>query len=940
MTKWMKRSAAGVLAAALVCGSTPASVLLGSGLTAFAAENQGVPISDISIIDVDYSPQTLVRGIQNTMTVNLRTYDKMANYINAKIDIAPYAYAGSEYDLSPYLTTKAQKPTESYSEEDEIYTYTFTLTFDLTNADAIENTSFDTYFYLCDKTNPDVRRYFANWYPQVAKGTQYEVSDDGSALEYAEFPIGESGTARQILISRDLYEWEDADSFDYRRDSYYYFKCDEADGTDTQTWFDNSDVHLYSLSESGEKTEIYDFPSTNFYDNSGRYCEARYVDNLAAGTYEVDYSVYADDAYDAGTQTIGTQTFTLSKTFTVGTTALDTDELHYDFGFINEKGERYQLDPEDVTEVPYSGDAYSLGYYNGDYWNWSVNLSGAVYDPQTDTYFEEGTDYIVSGDRGAIGVGAYSFTIEFINGYSGSKTFAWEIADFDDDAAPYIQMTDYPYTENNMPVYYYGTEIKPFVYNNDQDGDVTFFYAENKNSGVFSEEVPTEPGRYKVYAIVSANNGHEAYETYTATFQIVKNSLTVQPDDLTVTYGDALPELTYSFRTSMQSGYPTEDYEIGVYDDNGEEVTGKLNAGTYSLRVKNAPYSSSDKKHYDKSENYGTLTVLPKRASNIQVQVLPNIYTGSYQRPEFRVFADGEALVNTDSLTQYKLFGTTVAKNTGVYNAQIQLCGNYKGFKATQWEISDSELDITLGLDIVDVNMAEKKVQFALARVVNNLEVVSAGLIYTKTGADIADLTAEDFAAGASVSVNGREAKCASLSTATNTGVTKMRITDSGSGISIKGFIQYHCASGTFYAYTDVLTTDFESAVDQIAATTFNIKISDVDPDSPKVQFALTRSSQNVTPVECGFIYSKTGIKVDDIELGDPRIDGVNVKVSKSTNDAADLNLKQRITDAGSGISIRGYVKYLTSDGSERIAYTEDTLNTTYEEAYAAFMQS
>ena len=372
---------------------------------------------------------------------------------------------------------------------------------------------------------------------------------------------------------------------------------------------------------------------------------------------------------------------------------------------------------------------------------------------------------------------------------------------------------------------------------------------------------------------------------------------------------------------------PDDNYTIKYFNDsnNIELDAAPSDAGSYRVEVwcNNEPIS------------YGYFSISRKslNSKDIKIELAENpsiIADGDdwTYAPDLTV-TDGDMVLvegteeNIES-TSYDFLASGVrTKLPGVYTIEIKGEGNYTGFISTEWTVKEAS-KIDLGISGIKTG---NKVTFTVSRDITDGSVLESGFIYTKTGADLTGIKLGDNR------IDGTNIKNSKSTNTDAAGSVSQTITDSGNGISVIGYVTIETASGeTVTRYTDVLTTTFAEASAEVVATDLDLGVSGVKAGN-KVTFNITRNVKNADVVESGFIYTKTGADLTGIKLGDNRIDGTNIKNSKSTNTDAAGSVSQTITDSGNGISVIGYVTYITAAG-ETVTEYSDVMTKTFAEAY------
>ena len=161
-------------------------------------------------------------------------------------------------------------------------------------------------------------------------------------------------------------------------------------------------------------------------------------------------------------------------------------------------------------------------------------------------------------------------------------------------------------------VTYDGKAHRPDIVVKDLDS-YTVKYSSDGES--YSAEVPafTNAGTYKVDYVISADNCYNKRGSVTIT--INKKDLTITADDKTVTYGDAIPEFTYtqsglvdsdseklaagmSFNCAYKAGSFVGSYDVKIkYTDGNYNIT--LNKGKLTVSQKELVLNVEDGKSFD-----------------------------------------------------------------------------------------------------------------------------------------------------------------------------------------------------------------------------------------------------------------------------------------------------------------------------------------------------
>lgn len=876
-----KRAAASAAALLIVAGYTPVANYVGlkpaSAITASAA---------YSNVQVQEGEIQLTRG--------------RANKFVMEFDSDESALVNSDFttNYEDYFSVEAKNIEKSLNSDNDSYKYHYKITFEITPNDA----AYDCQLYFYYKGN-----YFSDYYVYIYNPQTYEADQD-ILIETDDF-VGLSDTVLKLYASTDRYTADEnnnltsepvpyskgmvigADLNRYENDSDLYFNGDFE--------YDESSLTLNELDENGNI--IAEIPYEYGWDNTHK---DYIIDH--PGTYQLSAKVIGRAVLDKETNTYGSKEYTLTKTIEIIPTSIENAEVRYDFYMKNYNAYGYSFEENKTLKVPYTNKTYTLNRY--DYW---ADNNYAPYISVNGIELENGVDYEITGETSSKKMGEHTFNVEFMNGYEGEAEFTWEITDETES------------TVNINETYKYGIPVQPSISGNTWNGDVTYYYARQAKKPVWSTEVPTELGKYSVYAEIAGANGHDAFETDFENFEIVPRNFEVYPQGTTMTYGDELPELKYYTRENYNDDYVNSDkpqFEVEIWngDTKIDPAVDKLHAGEYTLKIKNI-----DDSNYSIYYGTSTLTVLPKsvKSSDINVKTNINLYNGKYQSPEFTVTVNGEE-------STFEIYGQKRAKNIGEYTSEIELTGDYSGYTEAAWAIEDKEIETGLAMDINDIVESKKQVQFILSRNLTDGVAVESGFIYSKTGADLTGIKYDDDNA-----IDGTNIKKKSSDVTSNNGSVTFKVTDTGNGINIVGYVVYHTASGDFVDYTPIKSVTYNQAVNEKVASGLSIATVGVK-DGSKVTFRVARQAENITVLESGFIYSKTGANINDVNVGSNEIDGNTIKIKSSSNSGDDTSLDFTITDSGKGINVKGYIMYETSNGIQ-YEYT-DVLSTTYAAAAAS----
>lgn len=471
-----------------------------------------------------------------------------------------------------------------------------------------------------------------------------------------------------------------------------------------------------------------------------------------------------------------------------------------------------------------------------------------------------------------------------------------------------------------------GADISCTYYKYDGKSNITEDYV---NSLTALNGAPKDAGTYIVKASASAEG--YVFEDIYSLFTIRRKTVNVTPAVSSKTFGDSDPDfsvISYS-RSAIVKGDTVNI--TGAYGLDSNYNT-EADVGVYGLTIGNL---KTDNNNYVLAIN-GTFEVTPRTISNENVTVISRCIADAagwaYPNEVIQVVAtvNGKEKVLEEN-KDYKILSATRTKNLGKFSVQLEGIGNYTGSAANNVQIiTADEIKANLAMDIIGTK-DNIKVTFLLSRNVEKCgKAVESGYIYTKTGADISGIEYD------SKLIDGVNIKKRFAEVHTNDGSVQFSVTDEGKSISIMGYVVYDTPAGKFAQYTPVKTVTYEQAVNETVTSGFRTQVYSVK-DGNKVTFRNYRSAdgEKMTILESGFIYSKTGADISNatIESG---IDGVNIKRSFTDDPRLIATIQQSITDTGSGISIKGYIKYQTSNG---IQYEySDIINTTYAKASAGLL--
>ena len=159
-------------------------------------------------------------------------------------------------------------------------------------------------------------------------------------------------------------------------------------------------------------------------------------------------------------------------------------------------------------------------------------------------------------------------------------------------------------------------------------------------SSYYSEDAPINVGAYQVMATYDGDSTYEAVDAVYARLVIEEKKVTITPNPINITYGDAVPEFTYT--VTDEQGNTLEAEEIASLGDISvtrvEKVAGLLDQGTYTLQAQ----IDNANANYDITCGENTLTVEPRpvvlKIDNTQMQYGDAI-------PEFtKAFYEGDVV--------------------------------------------------------------------------------------------------------------------------------------------------------------------------------------------------------------------------------------------------------------------------------------------------------
>lgn len=220
----------------------------------------------------------------------------------------------------------------------------------------------------------------------------------------------------------------------------------------------------------------------------------------------------------------------------------------------------------------------------------------------------EGADYTVTyGENRDVGENKGSVTITAVS--DGNYTFKPVTKEFNIVAqagsisitTKPAEYTGTPYAESNIEVTKTGTGDVTYTYYTDADANTPT--TTDDNSGATSNgAAPKNAGTYYVKASMAASENYGSATSEIVPFTISKKALAITAEDKTITFGDAVPDYTFT----------GEDYVAG--EDN-RVVTAAFDcaytqgsdAGTYTITV------TATAANYEITCTSGTLTVAKKQ---------------------------------------------------------------------------------------------------------------------------------------------------------------------------------------------------------------------------------------------------------------------------------------------------------------------------------------
>ena len=212
-------------------------------------------------------------------------------------------------------------------------------------------------------------------------------------------------------------------------------------------------------------------------------------------------------------------------------------------------------------------------------------------------------------------------------------------------------------------------------------GEVKYVYA-TAADGEYTAAVPVNAGSYYVKAIVAGNEEIAPLESDPVAFTIAKAELEITAEDLIVTYGDALPEISVQY-----FGF--------VGNDDASVLSGKLAADTDYVQFANVgEYVLTPKgltsNNYEITFVDGTLIVEQKEIG-IQWSGLMLPDTGAAQKP----IATATGTVNGDQLTL-----TVEGERTEPGNGYVATVIAIEGDKAANYKLpADVDTTFSIGQD-------------------------------------------------------------------------------------------------------------------------------------------------------------------------------------------------------------------------------------------------
>ena len=258
----------------------------------------------------------------------------------------------------------------------------------------------------------------------------------------------------------------------------------------------------------------------------------------------------------------------------------------------------------------------------------------------------------------------------------------------------------------------------PVVSNNPSTGQVTFTYAV-KDSGEFSEAVPTAVGNYTVKAVVAAAREYAAGEA-TADFNISAKAVTdaMIADIAAQTYDGTEKEPVLTVTDGNTQLVLGTDYSV-AYTDN-------VNAGTET-----ATATITGKGNYSGTASK-TFTI-NKAAINPTFSVTGWVYGSTPNTPVIGgTTGDGVQTVSY-KLQSEEEYSTTVPTAAGWYNAKLEIAEgtNYLGLESA---LTDTFCIAKATPAITQVPVAKALTYTGVAQALVEAGTVSAGtLVYSKT---------------------------------------------------------------------------------------------------------------------------------------------------------------------------------------------------------------
>ena len=549
--------------------------------------------------------------------------------------------------------------------------------------------------------NTDNSTIYAHWTPKI-----YNISFDDTVNR--EFTLTDLTTNTAVtdgkltyshryqLTSPQLLDFGSFEDYTIRKKSaegmyYYTFDC-PADNVSV------SHEHVYKFVTSADKTTLLATCQNEFTAEQFNFAWLNITDNIIYGD-EYDVNVVANPElsgiviedqevkYSAADATSNAAEKPVDAGSYFATAGVKIDGTMYYFTRTFEIAQKninqcaVIITPDDVT---YSGE----------------EVIPEVKVKDGEKILVEGRDYTCTIVPHT-GVGDWNITVNGIGNYTGTKSATWSINK--------ALMTDLTWDKEDTSFVYDG-EAKPFAITNAPE-NTEIVYEYFKGDVSLGTTAPTEVGNYTVKAYLTNENYNDAEETWN--YAITKRQVTLIPDELSKTYGDADPDITFEADNLVYS----EDKEL-FSEALAFASSYHGAAGAYDIVLAD-PATLYDNYTVVISDNEGKLIVNKKALTADMFS-----YTGATSFT-YNGHAQGVSVAGADgtlmNASDYVVGDTTSATNAGNYSVTVTASenGNYSGSVTleNEWQINPLAIEaagivLSQGNFIYDGNLHDAEISY------------------------------------------------------------------------------------------------------------------------------------------------------------------------------------------------------------------------------------